>query len=187
MELSSEAISDGTDPPPIEPDTKDWTWVIAQGCPECGWQPPLPTEVATRVQASIPRWTAVLSRPDAAVRRDPSHWSALEYGCHVRDVFRIFRTRLELILGEDDPVFPNWDQDETALQDRYAEQDRADVRRELLSAAERLAAAFEDVPAAGWQRPGRRSDGAVFTLTTFSQYLVHDPVHHLWDVTHPTR
>jgi hypothetical protein len=22
----------------VEPDTKDWTWVLRQGCPECGAQ-----------------------------------------------------------------------------------------------------------------------------------------------------
>ena len=35
---------------------------------------------------------------------------------------------------------------------------------------------------ADWTRPGRRSDGASFTIETFAKYLIHDPVHHLWDV-----
>jgi hypothetical protein len=34
-----------------------------------------------------------------------------------------------------------------------------------------------------WQRPGRRSDGARFTVETFARYFIHDPVHHLYDVT----
>ncbi|MFM7891632.1 MAG: hypothetical protein ACKO8V_07035 [Actinomycetota bacterium] len=33
-----------------------------------------------------------------------------------------------------------------------------------------------------WQRCGFRSDGSVFTIKTIAQYLLHDPVHHLWDV-----
>ena len=24
-------------PPPIEPDAKDWTWVLDRPCPECGF------------------------------------------------------------------------------------------------------------------------------------------------------
>ena len=168
----------------VVPDTKDWTWVLTRTCPDCGFDA---SALATHdVPAALRRvaaeLAAVLAEPGVGARPAPDVWSALEYGCHVRDVFRIFRTRLELILGEDDPVFPNWDQDETAVQDRYGEQDPAVVSRDLLLAAERLAAAFELVPDHAWQRPGRRSDGAVFTLTTFSQYLVHDPVHHLWDV-----
>jgi len=34
-----------------------------------------------------------------------------------------------------------------------------------------------------WARSGRRSDGASFTVETFARYFVHDPVHHLYDVT----
>jgi hypothetical protein len=33
------------------------------------------------------------------------------------------------------------------------------------------------------ERMGNRSDGAHFTMETFSPYLIHDPVHHLLDVT----
>mgnify|MGYP000205025455 CR=1 FL=1 len=43
--------------------------------------------------------------------------------------------------------------------------------------------AFDSVTGEQWQRPGRRSDGAVFTVDTFSRYLLHDVVHHGWDVT----
>jgi hypothetical protein len=32
-------------------------------------------------------------------------------------------------------------------------------------------------------RPGRRSDGATFTAETFARYFIHDPIHHLHDVT----
>jgi hypothetical protein len=34
-----------------------------------------------------------------------------------------------------------------------------------------------------WERTGRRSDGARFTVETFARYFIHDPVHHLYDVT----
>ena len=34
-----------------------------------------------------------------------------------------------------------------------------------------------------WPRTGPRSDGARFTVETFARYFVHDPVHHLYDVT----
>ena len=35
------------------------------------------------------------------------------------------------MLSQDDPLYPNWDQDETAVADRYAEQDPADVAAAL--------------------------------------------------------
>ena len=50
-------------------------------------------------------------------------------------------------------------------------------------AALAIAGRFEGVTGAQWQRAGRRSDGARFTVETFARYFMHDPVHHLWDVT----
>ena len=47
-------------------------------------------------------------------RPDPSRWTTLEYAAHVRDVLRLYRTRLALMVDEDDPLFANWDQDATA-------------------------------------------------------------------------
>jgi len=98
-------------------------------------------------------------------------------------VFRLYHHRLGLMLTEDDPVFPNWDQDETAVADRYAEQDPTEVAGELAEAAAGLSDRFAGVGDGQWQRPGRRGDGAAFTVETFGRYFVHDPVHHLYDVT----
>jgi hypothetical protein len=39
------------------------------------------------------------------------------------------------------------------------------------------------VTGAQWQRTGSRSDGADFTVESFARYFIHDPVHHLYDVT----
>ena len=54
---------------------------------------------------------------------------------------------------------------------------------ELLAAADVLADRFDDVRGAEWQRTGTRSDGARFTVESFARYFIHDPVHHIWDVT----
>jgi hypothetical protein len=87
------------------------------------------------------------------------------------------------MLTEDDPLYPNWDQDETALDDQYFAQDPAVVADELVTAADALADHFAAVSGDEWLRPGRRSDGASFTVETFARYFIHDPVHHLHDVT----
>jgi len=87
------------------------------------------------------------------------------------------------MLTEDDPLFPNWDQDDTAIADRYAEQDPATVAAELTAAGGALASSFASVSGDQWERKGRRSDGASFTVETFARYFIHDPIHHLYDVT----
>jgi hypothetical protein len=169
----------------IVPDAKDWTWVLDRPCPECG----LDTrglareDVAGMLRANAAAWPAVLAAPAAGTRPEPGTWSPLEYGCHVRDVFRRFDGRLVLMLTRDAPLFPNWDQDATAIADRYAEQDPAVVAAELLAAADTLAGRFDGVSGDQWQRTGARSDGARFTVETFARYFIHDPVHHLHDVT----
>jgi hypothetical protein len=134
------------------------------------------------VRANAAAWPAVLARNDVAQRARPDRWSDLEYACHVRDVFRLFAERLALMLADDDAHFTNWDQDVTAIEDRYDLQDPTVVTGELREAGEALADAFAAVTGAQWSRTGVRSDGAVFTVETFARYLAHDPIHHLWDV-----
>jgi uncharacterized protein (DUF924 family) len=109
-------------------------------------------------------------------------WSPLEYACHARDVFRIFDTRVGLMISEDGPHFANWDQDATAVEDRYDLQVPAVVADELFTAANALADRFDAVRGDQWDRAGFRSDGSAFTVDSLARYLMHDPVHHLWDV-----
>lgn len=172
------------EPPLLQPETADWTYVIERGCRECGFDPAY--DVATtgqRLRASIPQFQAALSRPDAATRADPQVWSALEYGCHVRDTCRIFRGRLDLMLSEDDPEFANWDQDEEAVRERYWAQDPSVVAGQYATEADPTAARFDAVAGDQWDRPGRRSNGSVFTVRSFAIYFLHDIEHHVHDVT----
>ncbi|CAN5322404.1 DinB family protein [soil metagenome] len=170
---------------PIIPDTKDWTWVLEAPCSECGFDAARFDErdVADLIRANAAVWPAILSAPDVRLRPDESTWSPLEYGAHVRDVFRLGSVRFDLMLTQDDPLFANWDQDETAIVERYGEQDPIVVAGELVAAANALADTLDAVPADAWQRPGRRGDGAGFTVASFAKYVIHDPVHHRWDAS----
>jgi DinB superfamily len=170
---------------PIEPDTKDWTWVLDRPCPECGFDAgAFPRErIGAMLRDNAAGWRAVLSRDEVRERPNDATWSPLEYACHVRDVFRLYDARLRMMLEEDDPLYPNWDQDETAVAERYGEQDPQQVADELDAAADAVAKRFDGVHGEQWNRRGRRSDGASFTVETFGRYFAHDWVHHLWDVT----
>jgi hypothetical protein len=174
-----------TAPPAPDPDVKDWTWAIRNRCPDCGFDPARVEHAA--VAALTRRYATVVAHAvladDAARRPNPTVWSPLEYGCHVRDVCVLFDERLHLMLDEDDPQFDNWDQDETALQQRYWSQQPAPVAEAIRTAADQIAASFATVVDDQWQRPGRRSNGSVFTVDTFARYFLHDLAHHAWDVT----
>jgi hypothetical protein len=56
------------------------------------------------------------------------------------------------------------------------------LRANAAAAVTTLADRFDTVSDELWSRTGYRSDGAHFTIESFARYLVHDPVHHLWDV-----
>jgi hypothetical protein len=169
---------------PIVPDTKNWTWVLERRCPECGFEAyAFPREsVGAMIRENGARWHSVLTRPDVRERPNDDVWSPLEYGCHVRDVYRVCLGRLELMLRNDDPDFPNWDQDAAAEDERYSEQDPKRVAAELFEAARAYADAYEAVLGDQWARPGTRSDGSRFTVESLARYSIHDPVHHLVDV-----
>ncbi|HEY0520702.1 MAG TPA: DinB family protein [Ilumatobacteraceae bacterium] len=168
----------------IEPETKNWTWVLERPCEECGFDTrSFPAhEIAARARACGQQWPALLADPRATQRPRDDRWSALEYGCHVRDVFRLGHYRLDRMLREDDPRFENWDQDETAVTDRYDLQDPGVVAAELVVAAGAFADLYATVETDQWRRPGLRSDGAHFTVESFGRYILHDPVHHVVDV-----
>jgi hypothetical protein len=176
----------------IRPDTKDWTWVLERRCPECGFDTTSVSgpEVPAIIRRVGEAWRDVLAggKPnrspgaDIDARPSPERWSRLEYACHVRDVLRLCDARLQLMLIQADPAFPNWDQDQTAVDANYAGQDPVAVAGGIAIAAERFAGDLESVDTRDWRRTGRRSDGAIFSVETFARYAAHDPVHHLADV-----
>ena len=170
---------------PIMPDDKDWTWVLERVCPECGFDTSGVDrgELAARIADTSRAWRDVLADDHVSERPDDSTWSPLEYACHVRDVHRVYAGRVGRMLAEDDPYYENWDQDATAVAERYAEQDPARVAAELTEAGDALGVLFAGVSGAGWERTGKRSDGASFTVDSIGRYYLHDIEHHLWDVT----
>lgn len=169
----------------IIPDNKNWTWVLERACPDCAFDARLVVlrDIGSQLRDIATQWEAVLSHSGVTQRPRPNVWSALEYACHVRDVFTIFDMRLERMLTEIAPTFANWDQDATAITDRYDIQDPLVVRGQLSVAANQLAERFDSISGAQWSRVGLRSDGATFTVDSFGRYLLHDPIHHLWDVS----
>ena len=169
-----------------QPDTKDWTWVLGRRCDQCGLSASdiKSEEFAQRAFVAAEEWVQILrSSPAVAARPQPDVWSPLEYGAHVRDVYRLFDARLVQMLTEDNPTFGYWNQDETAINDRYSEQDPEVVADELEAAAQRFVARIQSITPEQYSRHGIRSDGAEFTVATFLQYFLHDVIHHLWDVT----
>lgn len=166
------------------PDSKDWTWVLDSVCDECGQdvRDLAPHLIAGLVRDSVSRFATALRRPDAGVRPNPQVWSPLEYCAHVGDMYEVMNRRLELMLGQDEPTFPDWDQDEAALRNNYAEQSPRLVVERLFATAESFAVTLDTLGAGHLERRGFRSNGSVFTAATLARYAWHDAAHHLHDI-----
>lgn len=172
---------------PVPGGEKDWTWVLERPCAECGV---VAGDIALRdvpglVAASTQAWRLVLEADDVERRPRPDVWSPLEYACHVRDVHRVFDERLRLMLAcapGEAARFANWDQDATAVAERYAEQEPEAVHTDLTAAAHVVAGRYAALAPDDAERVGLRSNGSAFTVRTFAQYHLHDVLHHLHDV-----
>ena len=168
------------------PDTKDWTWTLTRRCDQCGLSAGEidRSDFAERAFIAAEEWVQILrSSPAVSARPQLDVWSPLEYGAHVRDVYRLFDARFVQMLSEDTPTFASWNQDETAIKERYGEQDPEVVADELEAVAQRFVGRIQSLRPDQYGRRGIRSDGAEFTVATFLQYFLHDVIHHLWDVT----
>lgn len=174
--------------PPPPPDTKDWTWVLEKPCNDCGFDPASyeRADFSARIDDAGRFWRSRLAEPDSRNRPAPQVWSPLEYACHVRDVFSIFDGRYRQMLAavDDTPVqFDDWNQDEAAQAGDYAAQESDRVSTDLVAGADRVAALLRTVAGPDWDKAGLRSDASKFTVDTLTRYLLHDLIHHEWDVT----
>lgn len=157
-------------------------------CDECGFEYdegsfPMAAE---RIRAGAADLTTVLTRGQADVRtrRAPDRWSPLEYACHVRDMLLVQRERLLAARRLDRPECPPMGRDERVALDGYAEQDPADVTRQLRDAAQLFANDLDRLSGTGWDRtlvytyPYR----AERSLRWLAIHTVHEVRHHLLDV-----
>jgi hypothetical protein len=159
-------------------------------CDECGFEvdeaeaPSTPDAIVQGAE----RLAGVLTdtRRDVRARPAPPTWSPLEYSCHVRDVLLVQRERVLEARRIACPAPSPMGRDERAAHDGYAEQDPADVARQLRDAALLFANVVRRVDAAGeWERtmiynypvPTERP------LRWVAVHTLHEIRHHLGDVT----
>src|SRR5262249_61997332 len=101
------------------------------GCQACGFEYDLSQAASAgpAIVDGVTEFGALLSSgsSDLRARREPRTWSALEYGCHVRDVLLVQRERVLAARRTDHPSFEPMGRDERVEHDRHARQDPAPV------------------------------------------------------------
>ena len=162
--------------------------MLERQCDECRYQADVlaRNEFGGRIRAVGGAWRETLSRGSVVTRLrhdDDRTWTPLQYGCHVRDVFKLFEERTRQMLKKrKPPTFTDWDQEVEAVKSDYANQAPAKVAYDLASYAGKYADLLDRVDGDDWQREGFRSDGPRFTVESLARYMLHDVEHHLWDV-----
>lgn len=157
-------------------------------CGECGYdydslsRSEIPIAVASLAQQHRLLLTSVAAERLRAHSR-PASWSALEYGCHVRDVLRFQRDRVALAQVEMTPRFASMRRDERAVQERYNEQDPVAVAEQIGYAASQFAEALGAIDDAGWLRTGLYPwpTPEVRSVEWIGQRTAHELAHHLFD------
>ncbi len=157
-------------------------------CDECGYDyDALPREeFASTIRALGERYAEGLEASRDVLRSHPMDgvWSILEYCCHLRDVLRVQRGRIQLALVEETPTFASMRREERVSEERYNEQDPQKVEREIVSAAGELADLLESLDDPGWNRTGIYSypTTEVRTVEWIGRHTIHECVHHLMDI-----
>jgi hypothetical protein len=157
-------------------------------CDECEFvYDELPQDQVGRALRTLPaQYGTVLAVEPERLRAHPiaGVWSALEYACHVRDVFVVQRERVELALVEDEPSFAPMHREERVTSDRYNEQDPVQVEQELTVAARELAKLFDGLRPDQLARTGiyNYPSRAPRTLAWIGRHSVHEGRHHLQDI-----
>jgi S-DNA-T family DNA segregation ATPase FtsK/SpoIIIE len=147
---------------------------------------PVP-DIAARLRllaAQYPDRLALVDDPSLRARPEPETWSALEYTCHVRDVFRVQRERVALTLTVEVPEYVPMGRDERVVDDHYNEQVLTIVLADLVVAADDLATAFEALDDDQWLRTGIYNwpERAERSLEWLGRHTTHEAMHHLRDI-----
>ncbi len=128
----------------------------------------------------------MLDGSDAVVRArpEPAVWSPLEYGCHLRDILLVQRERVLAARRTLRPSCEPMGRDERVEHDGYAQQDTADVARQLTMAAQLFANVLDRLGVDDWDRSvvynyPRRTERS---LRWVAVHTVHELRHHLLDI-----
>lgn len=157
-------------------------------CEECGFDyDALPREeLASTIRALGERYAEGLEASPDVLRSHPMDgvWSILEYCCHLRDVLRVQKGRIQLALVEEAPTFASMRREERVSEQRYNEQVPLQVAGEIVSAADQLAALLESLDDSGWNRTGvyNYPSTEVRTVEWIGRHTIHECVHHLMDI-----
>ena len=162
----------------------------SRSCPDCPhdasaipWLD-LPSALADVARHWRDFFAAVLVYPGGmdvlCARPAPGVWSAVEYGCHVRDVLALTARRIEVTMLAAQPILEPWDPDVAALEGHYGAQDPQAVADDLIDAAHELGGVLQPIAALARDRTATLGS-SMLSVDDLARTAVHEALHHLAD------
>ena len=159
-------------------------------CEQCGfvYESLAPGDMGSTIRRLAQDIGAELVNPAVShgirMRPAPEVWSALEYGCHVRDVLLVQRERMLLAQVEERPSFARMYRDERVTLAGYADERVEDVAGHLTVAAALVGRVVDGLTPEQLARPCIYNFPAETErdVAWLGRHTVHEATHHLDDI-----
>lgn len=125
-----------------------------------------------------------ISQEQATTLRDgEGGWTMLETLCHLRDYDEIFYTRAQMIIEQEYPVLPAYDQEALVIERKYNEQDMKQVYVDLVKSRHRFVEFFDMLTNEQWERAGQHPEEGHFTMTDVVMQVSRHDLNHIEQIT----
>jgi hypothetical protein len=111
---------------------------------------------------------------------DEGGWNTHQLAAHTRDVqIHVYGMRARRTVEEDQPVFPNFDNDAWNAEHYHPDEPIAKMMDEFLADVRQMAPWLEGLPPAAWSRPSHHEINGDFTMQVWVERMLAHIEEHL--------
>lgn len=155
-------------------------------CIQCGFRYDLsPAQVAERAETGVDAVRqAVANTPvERRSRRPaPEMWSVNAYTRHLADASGVILQRIDLILAQDRPYLPYWDEAADAEENRIDNSPADDAVPVLAERVQAFGERMRTLPDGAWKRVGIHERAGEIRLAEIAHDMAHEIEHHAQDI-----
>ena len=135
-------------------------------------------EALKAVPEQVARELAGLSETQLRYRPNAGAWSLKEVCGHLRDFAEIDHRRLYMMMTQENPLLPGYDQEDLAREHSHQESDISTIVAELRSWRLKTVELLTELVDANWARQGRHEEFGRMSIRQFvERWVRHDAMH----------
>ncbi len=119
-------------------------------------------------------------RAKLLTRSGPGEWSAFQTLCHFRDAALVYTLRFRFMVFDDDPLLPNYDENNWVESARDRPEDLPAILHEVAASRAGLVRVLSGLDDGAWHRTGRHE---VIGTVMFDAYVRHQLAHERMHLT----